>query len=342
MLSGRQEQILRAVVEEYIVHAEPVGSRTISKREDVGFSAATIRNEMADLEELGFLKQPYTSAGRVPSQSGYRYYVDFLMGPQHLAREDLLAVRRLFASQMDALEQTIQQTASILSQITNYTSILLGPELYENKLKHLQVVPLTDRMAVVLIVTDTGHVDQRRITVPKGVSLSSIEQMVNLLNAKLTGVPLFQLKRTVYRELYSELSRYVENYEYLLTMIDQMLVEDREDRVFFSGTTNILTQPEFRDVEKVKALMDLLEQNDTVVKMLAADKNSGIQVKIGQENHLEAMNNCSIVSASFTLDGRSLGTIGVLGPTRMDYRKVVSLLEVLIEDLSAHLRRVYK
>lgn len=170
MLSERQQKILRAIVDEYIVHAEPVGSRTVSKREDIGFSAATVRNEMADLEEMGFLEQPHTSAGRIPSQIGYRYYVDHLMGPERLKRSDLIMIRQLFASQMDALEQTIQQTVSILSRITNYTSIMLGPELYDNKLKHLQVIPLHDRMAVVILVTDTGHVDQRRITVPEGVS----------------------------------------------------------------------------------------------------------------------------------------------------------------------------
>ncbi|OYD07649.1 heat-inducible transcriptional repressor HrcA [Paludifilum halophilum] len=341
MLTERQEQILRALVEEYIVHADPVGSRTVSKREDIGFSAATIRNEMADLEEMGFLEQPHTSAGRMPSQSGYRYYVDYLMGPQRIDRSELLAVRRLFASQMDALEQTIQQTVSILSRITNYTSILLGPELYDNKLKHLQVVPLTDRVAVSLIVTDTGHVDQRRIRVPEGVSLSSVEQMVNLLNTKLSGIPLHRLKGRVYRELYSELSRHVEHYESLLSMIDQILVDDLDGRLFFSGTTNILTQPEFRDVEKVKALMDLFEQSDAVARLFTTDHDMGIQVKIGQENHLEAVNNCSIVSASFSLNGRSLGRIGVLGPTRMNYRKVVSLLEVLVEDFSEYLRRRY-
>ncbi len=168
MLTERQEKILRAIVDEYIVHAEPVGSRTVSKRKDIGFSAATVRNEMADLEEMGFLEQPHTSAGRIPSQIGYRYYVDHLMGPERPKRSELLMIRQLFASQMDALEQTIQQTVSILSRITNYTSIMLGPELYDNKLKHLQVIPLHDRMAVVILVTDTGHVDRRRITVPEG------------------------------------------------------------------------------------------------------------------------------------------------------------------------------
>ncbi|MDA8354301.1 MAG: heat-inducible transcriptional repressor HrcA [Firmicutes bacterium] len=340
MLSERQEKILRAIVDEYIHHAEPVGSRTVSKRKDIGFSAATIRNEMADLEETGFLEQPHTSAGRIPSQFGYRYYVDHLMVPRHLNRSDLMMIRELFASQMNEVEQTIQETASILSRVTNYTSIMLGPELYDNKLKYLQVFPLNDHMAVAILVTDTGHVDQRRITVPEGVSLTNIEQMVNLLNAKLAGVPLHRLKQTVHKELLEEFSRHVENYEYLLSMIDQLLATEAEGRIFTSGTTNILSQPEFKDVEKVKVLMELLEESDTVARLFS-NQETGVQVRIGHENELEAVNNCSIVSASFVVDGRSLGTIGLLGPTRMDYQKVVTLLDVLSRNLSRHFQRIY-
>ncbi|PTM59504.1 heat-inducible transcriptional repressor HrcA [Desmospora activa] len=340
MLSPRQHLILRALIEEYIQQAEPVGSRTLSKRDDIDFSAATIRNELADLEDMGFLEQPYTSAGRVPSHFGYRFYVDRLMQPGRINRTDLLSVRRLFASKMDALEQTIEQTASILSRMTNYTSIILGPELYDNKLKHLQVVPVNERMAVAIIVTDTGHVDQRRIVVPDGVSLSSIEQMVNLLNAKLSDIPLHRLKQTVHRELSAELQRHVEQYESLLAVIDQMLVSDLEGQLFTSGATNMLVQPEFQDVEKVKALMDLLQENETLTKLVSASPG-GLQVRIGEENDIEAMNNCSIVTVSFSVGGRSLGRIGVLGPTRMDYSKVVSLLQLLAKDFSDHLRRTY-
>ncbi|SDW15713.1 heat-inducible transcription repressor HrcA [Marininema mesophilum] len=341
MLAERQKQILKAIIEEYVVHAEPVGSRTISKRDDIGYSAATVRNEMADLEDLGFVEQPHTSAGRIPSQMGYRYYVDNLMGPQRLERTDLLQVRELFASQMDAVELTIQQTGSILSRLTNYTSIILGPEAIHNKLKHLQVIPLNERSAVAIVVSDNGHVDQRRFTVPDGVSLSSIEKLVNILNVKLSGVPLVRLKRNVYQELFAELDRHVEQYEFLLGVIDQMLLADTDDRIFTSGTTNILTQPEFTDVTQVKALMDLFEQTDTVTKLFATN-NAGVQVRIGEENSIATVNNCSIVTASFSIDGRSLGTVGVLGPTRMDYNKVVSLMQVLTTDLSEHLRQLYK
>jgi len=340
MLTERQKLILRAVVDDYVMTAEPVGSRTVSKREGVGFSAATIRNEMADLEEMGYLEQPHTSAGRIPSHKGYRYYVDHLMEPARLSRMEMMAFRRFFARKRDEVEQVIQETASILSQMTNYTSIILGPKVFESTLKHLQVIPLSERAAVVIFVTNTGHVEKRRISVPDGVSLSSIEKLVNLLNTKLTGVPLYKLKRVVYWELMDELRRHVDHYESVMSMLDQMLETDHGERVFFSGATNMLNQPEFQDVEKVKTLLDLFENSETMVQLFES-MEEGVQVRIGRENDLEAVNNCSIISATYTVDGRPLGTIGILGPTRMDYRKVITILDVFSKHFSEHLRRLY-
>lgn len=340
MLTERQKKILQAVVDDYILTAEPVGSRTVSKRKGVGFSAATIRNEMADLEEMGYLEQPHTSAGRIPSHKGYRYYVDHLLPPLRPRMSDIRMLKRLFTIQMDELEQVFQQTATILSKLTKYTTVILGPMVYEDKLRHLQVVPLSEHNAVVVIVTDAGHVEKRRFTVPEGISLSSIEKLVNLLNHRLAGVPLHRLKQTVHQELQDELERYVDQYEYLMTMIDEMLQREQEERIYFSGTTNILNQPEFRDVEKVKRLFDLFDQTDVVLQLFGTT-DSGVQVRIGKENRCEAVDNCSIVSASYTVNGRSVGTISVLGPTRMNYKKVISLLEVLAIDFSDHLRRLF-
>jgi heat-inducible transcriptional repressor len=340
MLTERQKKILQAVVDDYILTAEPVGSRTVSKRKGVGFSAATIRNEMADLEEMGYLEQPHTSAGRIPSPKGYRYYVDHLLPPLRPRTSEIRMLKRLFTIQMDELEQVFQETATILSKLTKYTTVILGPMVYEDKLRHLQVVPLSENNAVVVIVTDAGHVEKRRFSVPEGISLSSIEKLVNLLNHRLVGVPLHRLKQTVHQELQDELARYVDQYEYVMTMIDEMLQREQEERIYFSGTTNILNQPEFRDVEKVKRLFDLFDQTDVVLQLFGTTDN-GIQVRIGKENRCEAVDNCSIVSASYTVNGRSVGTISVLGPTRMNYKKVISLLEVLAIDFSDHLRRLF-
>lgn len=340
MLTERQKRILWAIIDDYILSAEPVGSRTVSKKKGVGFSAATIRNEMADLEEMGFLEQPHTSAGRIPSQKGYRFYVDHLLTPYMWTKEELISLHAHYSMKMDRVEQAIQHTTTILSQLTNYMTIVLGPKISENKLKHLQVVPLFERSAVSILVTDTGHVHQQRITVPEGVSLSTIEQLVNLLNYRLNGVPLAQLKKVVARELTDELLRHIEHYEKLTDLIDQMLKTEQEERIYTSGATRILEQPEFRNVEKMKSLLDLIEQNHTIAQLLEPGEE-GVQVRIGNENHVESINHCSIIYASYLINGEPVGTIGVLGPTRMDYSRVIGLIDFLAKDFSNRLSTLY-
>lgn len=341
MLSERQKLILSAIVDDYIRSAEPVGSRTISKRGDIGFSPATIRNEMSDLEELGFLEQPHTSAGRIPSHKGYRYYVDHLVPRRKLSVQELEVIKRFFAERLRELEQVIQHVATILSSLTNYTSIVLGPELLSTTLKHLQIIPLNDESAVAIIVTNTGHVENKLVSIPDDIPVSEIEKMVRILNAKLSGVPLLHFKSKLYNEVSAELSRYISKYEELVKLIEGVLQQEEDDRIFVSGTTNMLTQPEFKDVGKVKGILDLFDETQTLIQLFSGTAE-GIQVRIGTENTLEAINNCSLITASYSIDGQSLGTIGILGPTRMEYGRVISLLDYFSQDLALILARWYK
>ncbi|MFD0715063.1 heat-inducible transcriptional repressor HrcA [Paenibacillus sp. GCM10027626] len=342
MLTERQRLILNAIIDDYIRSAEPIGSRSISKRGDVGFSPATIRNEMADLEELGYLEQPHTSAGRIPSIKGYRYYVDHLVKLGEVSEGDLTMIRSFFAEKMNQMEEVIQHAATILSNLTNYTSIVLGPEMFTNSLKHFQLVPISDDTAVAIVVTNTGHVENRTISLPADINMSDMQRAVNILNTKLIGVPLIRLKSKLHSEVGQELGRYVDQCETLLGVLDKALNSSEEEhRLFLSGTTNMLTQPEFKDVDKVKTLLDLLEETPTIMRMFAA-LPSGIGVRIGTENSHAAINNCSLITATYSIDGQSLGTIGILGPTRMDYGKVISLLDVLSKDMALLLGRWYK
>nr|WP_245246535.1 MULTISPECIES: heat-inducible transcriptional repressor HrcA [unclassified Paenibacillus] len=344
VLTERQRHILSAIVDDYIRSAEPVGSRSISKRGNVGFSPATIRNEMSDLEDLGFLEQPHTSAGRIPSHKGYRYYVDHLMTYNNLAHHEVDVLKRFFADRMQEMERAIQHAAMILSQLTNYTSIVLGPEMTGTTLKHLQIVPLTERTAVAIIVTNTGQVENKTVTIPEGIPMGEIEKFVNLLNARLKNVPLLHFKSKLYTEIASEMSSFISGYEELLIMLDTVMSGGEEERVFLGGTTNMLSQPEFKDVDKVKSILDLLAETPKLVQLFAgtADAGGGIQVRIGSENKLEAVNDCSLITASYSIDGQLLGTIGILGPTRMDYAKVMKLLDHLSKDLTGHMERWYK
>ncbi|GFR37381.1 heat-inducible transcription repressor HrcA [Insulibacter thermoxylanivorax] len=333
MLSERQRLILNAIVDDYIRSAEPVGSRSISKRGDVGYSPATIRNEMSDLEELGYLEQPHTSAGRIPSHKGYRYYVDHLIHLKELPKHEIDRLKRFFAERMQQQEAVIRQVAMILAEMTNYTSLVLEPELYHTSLKHMQIVPLNERQAVMIIVTNTGHVEDKLISLPQDVPVSEIEKLVNILNAKLSGVSMMQLTSKLYNELSSEIAKHVSKYQELIRVLDDALAIEEEGRVYLSGTTNIMNQPEFRDVEKVKSLFALLEEQDTLAKMLTPSE-SGIHVRIGSENNLDAIHNCSLITATYSIDGQTLGTIGILGPTRMEYSKVISLMKYFSEELS--------
>jgi len=335
--------ILNVIVDDYIRSAEPVGSRSISKRPDVGYSPATIRNEMADLEELGFLEQPHTSAGRIPSNKGYRYYVDHMSPMVTVDPVERNKIRSFYADKLNAMEQVIQQSAMILSHMTNYTSILLGPEVFHTSLRHFQLLPLNETTAVAIIVTSTGQVENKTVTIPQGVSVSEMEKVVNLLNSKLVNVPLFKLKSRLYSELAEELARYTSHYEELLIVLDSVLDSESEHHVYLSGTTNMLTQPEFKDVDKVKDILDLLEETPTLLKMMnPSASGNGIQVRIGTENDHQAFANCSLITATYTLEGKSLGTIGILGPTRMEYARVMSIMGIISKDLTTLLSHWYK
>jgi heat-inducible transcriptional repressor len=342
VLTERQQLILRAVVDDYICSAEPVGSRTISKHKDVGLSPATIRNEMSDLEGMGYLEQPHTSAGRIPSQKGYRFYVDYLMEPAKLSKQQVMQIRRLFMNKLMEMEQVVQQTASILSSLTNYTAVVLGPQVFETTLRHVEIVPLNDNMAVAIVVTDTGHVEHKTVSIPGEVPVDEIRKLVNLLNAKMTGVPLFRVKQHLYQEISKELQRHIEQYEHVMKLLDAILEPDMDGKVYLGGTTNMLNQPEFRDVEKLKPLLSILEQNQRVVQLFGTLDTQGVQVRIGQENPFEQVHNCSLVTATYSFEGKPIGSIGVLGPTRMDYARVIGVLEYLSKALSHLFTQMYR
>ncbi|KQX64822.1 MULTISPECIES: heat-inducible transcriptional repressor HrcA [unclassified Paenibacillus] len=340
MLTERQRMILSAIIDDYVRSAEPIGSRSISKRGNVGFSPATIRNEMSDLEEMGYLEQPHTSAGRIPSHKGYRYYVDHLLQHGTLHNNDLDSMKGAFAERIQEMEGVIQHVAGMLSSLTNYTSIVLGPEVFSTTLKHLQIIPLTETTAVAIIVMNTGHVENKTVSIPEGIRMSEIEKVVNILNAKLKNVPLIEFKSRLYNEISSELSKYVNGYQELLSVVESVLQSNEKDRVFLSGMTNMLTQPEFKDVDKVKSIFDLLEEAPTLIKLFTSS-NEGIEIKIGAENSIEAINNCSLITASYSIGDKPLGTIGILGPTRMEYGRVISLMEHLSKHLEVVLGRWY-
>lgn len=336
MLNDRQKLILSRIVEDYVRSAEPVGSRVLSKHDEISLSAATIRNEMSDLEDMGYLDQPHTSAGRIPSQKGYRFYVDHLLNKRDIDSITLVALRDVFLEKMTETERIFHHTAVVLSQLTQYTSLVLGPRAYQENIRNLQVVPLTPRAAVAILVTDTGQVQSRQVQWSEDLPPEEIERLVNLLNARLKGVPVSRLRSRMYREIVEEMTRTLEHCEHAIAVLDELctVAETEDERVYVGGATNILSQPEFRDVDKVRPLLALLEEAKRARQVLPADLR-GLQVLIGQENQFEPLQDCTVISATYRVGGNTIGRLGVLGPTRMDYARVMQILEYAAQALTA-------
>ncbi|NLP36530.1 MAG: heat-inducible transcription repressor HrcA [Firmicutes bacterium] len=333
-LNERKQKILHAVVTDYIQTAEPVGSRTISRHYQIDLSAATIRNEMADLEELGYLTQPHTSAGRIPSQQGYRFYVDALMDATGLAREEEEYLTRFFMQleKMREIDQIVQQTARALSVITRYTSLVLAPQIKQSAFKQMRLVPMENGKALVVLITDTGYIRNKVIEMPKALNQKEIDFIVAYLNKELSGQTIATLTAARLRKLRSDLYLHTDILNSMLTMLEQC-AQNPENRVFLGGTSNILNQPEFKDVEKLKHLLTLFEEGERLTLLLETSMD-GLSIRIGTENVLAEMKDCSLITASYSLHGRPLGTIGVLGPTRMEYARVITIIEEISQRLN--------
>lgn len=333
MLTNRQLQILQVIVDDFVTSAQPVGSRQISKKDWITSSPATIRNEMADLEELGFIEKTHTSSGRVPSEKGYRFYVDHLLQPISMSTREIGLFQSIFKNQIVEMEQVIRESANILSDLTSYTTILLGPNVSKHRVKRFQIVPLSEQTAVAIIVTDNGHVENRTITLPQGFVLSDIEKTVNILNERLVGVSLLELQSRLELETFYVLRQHVNTADSFIQSLRNVATFQNEGKIYFGGKTNMLNQPEFHDLNKVRALMEMMEKESQVISLFHPE-DTGIHIRIGSENNHLVMDDLSVITASYSIGNDQEGSIAIIGPKRMDYQRVVSLLDVMRSGLS--------
>jgi heat-inducible transcriptional repressor len=341
-LDERKKQILKVVTDDYIASAEPVGSRTIARRYDLGLSPATIRNEMSDLEEGGYLEQPHTSAGRVPSERGYRYYVDALMGLRKLTDTEVELIYRELEQYQQEIESLIHQTSKVLAQLTKYPSLVLAPQLETAVCRHIQLVKLSGTTVLVVIVADTGSVENKVIELQTEISTEELDRLSVLLNEKLRGVCLADLRLNLLNDISSELVFQNQFFNNALRLLIHSMVQKPAERVYIDGATKILEQPEFADIQKFKPLMNLLEEEDRLYKLLSQGPTRKPKIKIGHENEDNGVLDCSVVTASYEIAGRAVGVIGVLGPTRMEYGKVLPIVEYTANVLSELLTKVNK
>ncbi|NTW04600.1 MAG: heat-inducible transcription repressor HrcA [Peptococcaceae bacterium] len=342
-MDARKQQVLLAIITDFITTAEPVGSRTIARRYELGVSPATIRNEMSDLEELGYIEQPHTSAGRIPSQMGYRYYVDFLMEKKKLSLFEVNKVNKGYENKVNQIGEVISNTGDMLSKMTQFTAVIMTPRIEMSSFKQIKLVLLSVKQAMVIVVMNTGALQSNLIEVPEDVNQVDLDMISNVLNAKLGGLTFENIKATLLREIYSEMSRHKNILDLSIDVIEKGMTLNREDKIYLGGVLNILNQPEFHNIEKVKTLLSLLEQEDMLRNLLEnSDPGEGVAVRIGSEMEREEVRECSMVLANYHVDGQPIGTIGVLGPTRMDYAWVISVVEYMTKNLSVTMEKMFK
>lgn len=332
-MDQRKMRILQAIIDDYILTGVPVGSRTISRKYDMGLSSATIRNEMSDLEELGFLDQPHVSAGRIPSAKAYRLYVDSLLQAGMIPDDSAETVMKHFTGRVHQMEDVIDHAARVLSSLTQYTAVVLSPKGAEPHLETIQLVPVSRDSALVVIVTDQGLIRDSVIHVSSGMDSDTLYAISRALTNELKGSTL-----SAAAEAMPAMIRRMEGNDELLRGLYGFFTEDgskvRATHVAVGGTSNMLNYPEYSDVDKARHFLSLMETRDKLAEIIRGSGEMSFTVRIGPETGVPEMADCSIVTAAYSTRGGQQGTIGVIGPTRMRYSRVLNILNMMGHELT--------
>ncbi|MBI9008799.1 MAG: heat-inducible transcription repressor HrcA [Tenericutes bacterium] len=330
----RQEKILKLIVDEYVKSAEPIGSKTLAEILEV--SSATIRNDMSELEDLGFIEKTHTSSGRVPSEKGYRYYIETIVKNLDEETNGFIEFEEIFDKDI-ARDDIIKEAVNLLSEATNCTAISLGPNAYNSKVKKIQLVPISSHQALILVITNFGYVESRQINVSEIIDLEELTKVIDLLNEMLVDTPISKVSEKLHYEI--QHSQIKELLKYRETIVDSFIEAFQRfarSRYYLTGSSNMLYQPEFNDIQKLREFLSTIDNNE-IFKIVDQD-SEGISVKIGSENQITAMSDCTVISSSYnTLDGEK-ATISLVGPKRMDYRKVIPLMKYIAK----HIAKLYE
>lgn len=327
MLTKRQENILKLIVEHYVKLAKPISSNSICKK--LKCSSATVRNEMSDLEEAGLLEKTHTSSGRIPSEAGYRYYVDHLMELKKMNAEDMLKLQIIFRNQQLPLADCISKSLQVISDMTNYATISLGTRSHDNLLKKIEVVPMNENSMIVIVVTDKGHVEHKEIKL-NHVSLDEIQKTVSLINSLIVGTPIDEVSQKLEYEVKPIIGKYVAQHEQLYNAFYTMFSDFATDDVNIVGRTKFLNQPEFSNVDKIKNIYEKLDDKETL-REIQEDEDRNIKVYIGSESNIDE--DVTVIKTTFKNNNNEESTLAIVGPKRMDYERVVSMLEFLKENI---------
>ena len=332
-LDARKMRILQAIIDDYIMTAAPVGSRIISKRADFNVSSATIRNEMSDLEELGYLEQPHTSAGRIPSNKAYRLYVNQMMQRAQLNDQERRMIRAYFTSRMEQVEGLVRQTATALSEITRYTAMVMPPQIDSVRIKHVQLVQINAERVLLVLVTDSGIIRDVMLRMPEGMNTQDLDRFSGRMNAMLRDMRLDQVAVDEILGMGEEMGAERMFFHNIMEALERH-VHGNSPKVELSGATNILHYPEYSDMNKVKGFLAALEGKDTLYGMLKKASRLEFSISIGEENEPDQLKDCSVVTATYRIGNEPMGSFGIIGPTRMHYGRVLSILEYMQLSLS--------
>lgn len=333
-LGDRKLKILHAIIQTYLETGEPVGSRTISKYTDLNLSSATIRNEMADLEEMGYIIQPHTSAGRIPSDKGYRLYVDMLMQEKE---QELSEMQEQMLQKADKMEQLLKQAARVLANSTNYATMVSTPMVSANKLKFIQLSMVDAEQVIAVIVLDGNVIKNKIINIAEPISNENLLKLNMLLNTTLTGMPIEEINLGLIARLKEQAGIHSEVVGNVLDAVADAIQVDEDMQIYTSGATNIFKYPELSDKQSAQEIISAFEEKqqltELVTQTLSQEDNTGIQVYIGNETPVQTMKDCSVVTATYELGDGMKGTIGIIGPKRMDYEHVLKSMKRLQNEL---------
>jgi len=339
-LDERKKKILKAIIRTYMETGEPVGSRTISKYADLNVSSATIRNEMSDLTEMGYIVQPHTSAGRIPSDKGYRLYVDELMKEKE---EEIEGLRSLMIEQTDKMDKVLKKVARVLASNTNYAAMVSVPQYRGSRIKFIQLSRVSKSQLVAVVVNDNNLIRNQIIELEDEMDDETILKLNLLLNTNLNGIPVQDINLGMIARLKEQAGMHSSVVATVLDAVAATIQVDQEDvEIYTSGATNIFKYPELADKEKASELISTFEEKqqlaDLVRQRMSDDENTGLSVYIGEELPIQTMKDCSVVTATYELGAGMRGTIGIIGPKRMDYENVVDSLKELKTQLDSLLQ----
>ena len=327
MLNDRKKKILQAIVDEYVETAEPVSSGVLCDKHGIDYSSATIRNEMAELEKEGYLSKVHTSSGRVPSAKGYRLYVNELLKEQNLSLEETKYIKSQLENKVDEIEELTKITTNTLSEITHYTTVAIGPRTAEQIIEEIKFVLLGTRMVMCVIVTDGGLVKETIIKFNEDIRDEQVQNLNSIFNSKLKGKPLEKIDKPLEEYIFSELNYSIEVIKAIINQINKIIEE--EEKIYYEGANKVFEQPEFQNVQMAKNFINILDRKDLVMDLLNSEFTDDINVYIGDENADDDLQDFSIITFKQRINDKEMGTIGIIGPKRMDYSKVIAVMKYI-------------